>query len=214
MTGTIRVGIVDDHSIFLAGLQHAFRNINGIAIVAEGGTMDEALSIAEKDAPDVLLLDIDMPGNGIEAARQIVGHYPATRVIMLSGSDDDACVSQSIIVGAHGYLVKGASRSEICEAIRAVVGGEGYISARLATRYALQFLREGRRLAEEVDSEDELSARELQVFKYASEGMSNKEIADKLELSLSTIKNNMSCILRKLKSRNRIEALQKREIDK
>ncbi|MEQ1715526.1 MAG: response regulator transcription factor [Hyphomicrobium sp.] len=211
MTKTIRVGIVDDHPIFLAGLQHALKANNGISVVAEGHSMDDAVTIAAKTSPDVMLLDINMPGGGIEAARCIAAHHPSIRIIMLSGADDQIWVSRSIGAGALGYVVKGASKAEICEAIRTVDVGEEYMSVRLATRFALQFLREGPRPGDGDEGPGELNARETQVFKFASDGLSNKEIAAKLDLSVSTVKSNMSQILRKLNSRNRIEAFKKCE---
>lgn len=208
MGRTIRIAIVDDHPIYIAGLKHAFQAASGISVVAQGHSLDDAVLITQEHAPDILLLDVAMPGNGIEAAKQICSRHPRTRVIMLSGLDDDSVVMQALGAGALGYVVKGASRSELCDAIKAVDGGESYISARLATRYALEFLRQ-RQNGEDDDPQGEMSPREMEVFRLAREGLSNKEIARKLQLSLSTVKNNMSRVLRKLNSRNRIEALQK-----
>lgn len=210
MASAIRIGIVDDHPIFLAGLRQAIQSTRGFEVIAQGQSMDEALSIAGEHHPDVVLLDIDMPGNGIEAARRIAVLHPQIRIIMLSGMDDDVLVSQSIDAGAQGYVVKGVTRGELCDAIKAVQGGEGYISARLATRYALEYLRQRSPAAEEGE---EMSERELEIFSFAREGLNNREIAQRLDLSLSTVKNTMSRVLRKLNSRNRIEALQKCEFD-
>lgn len=209
MPRTIRIAIVDDHPIFLAGLKTAVQASAGIAVVAQGHSSDEAFAITAEHDPDVVLLDITMPGNGIEAARRIAHAHPRTRILMLSGNDDDHLVAQSIEAGADGYVVKGVSRAEICDAIRAVDGGEGYISARLATRFALAFLRREPAGVTDDDGAEAMSPRESEIFALAREGLSNREIAARLDLSISTVKNNMSRILRKSNSRNRIEALKK-----
>lgn len=179
-----------------------------MSVVAQGGSANDAVAIVREHKPDVLLLDISLPGNGIEAARRIAAEQAGTRVIMLSSSDEDLEVARAIEAGASGYVVKGVNRSELYDAIKAVDAGEAYISARLATRYAMRHLRNSRG-EEPCSAPSEMSSRESEIFKLARDGLSNREIARQLGLSISTVKNNMSRVLRKMNSRNRIEAMQR-----
>ena len=201
----IRIAIVDDHPIMRAGLVHTFERASAFEVVAEGATGDEAVHIAETFLPDLILLDINMPGDGVEAARRISRSCPAVRIIMLTAHDGEQHVLAALRNGASGYVVKGISSSELVSTAHAVHGGEAYVSPGLAAKLL------GPRIANATPgacskSVVELTAREEQILRFVCEGQSNKEIGDNIGLTEKTVKHYMTNILQKLHARNRVEA--------
>ncbi len=207
MDGTAKIGIVDDHPIFISGLKRAFHGAEGRMIVAEGGDRDAAVNMAKPDKVDLMLIDIGIPGGGIEAVRDILKKYPKMKIIMLTGSDDEDHLEAAITLGAQGYVLKGATSTELHDAVSAVLGGEQYVSTKLAARFLFRQLREGKWQSEDGGKRNLLSPTEQKIADLVSEGLSNREIADQVGLSIGRIKSHMTRILRKLGVRNRIEVM-------
>jgi two-component system nitrate/nitrite response regulator NarL len=201
----IRVAIVDDHPILRDGLVYTFNRADGFEVVGQGGTAEEAISIAELALPDLILLDLNMPGDGVHAARRISESCPAVRIVILTAHDGEEHVAAALRGGASGYVVKGVSSEELVKTVRAVHGGEGYVSPGLAAK--LLRMRSwdppsGRTPGEVVD----LTSREEEILRLVSAGRSNKEIGETVGLTEKTVKHYMTNILQKLHARNRVEA--------
>ena len=196
----IRIVVVDDHPMFRAGVVSSLAAQPDISVVGEGSSADEALSLAEELMPDVCLLDIAMPGSGLNAARSITSALPHTRVVMLTVSEDEDDLLAAMKAGASGYVLKGAAAAELVGVLRTVNAGEVYVAPGLAWG----LLREMSR-PRSVPI-DELSVREREVLELVAAGMSNQEIGDRLGLAEKTIKHYMTSILGKLRVRSRVEA--------
>jgi len=201
-----RVLLVDDHDLFRTGLRTLLDD-QEVQVVGECANGSDALDAVRELAPDVVLMDINMPGlSGVEATREISKTAPLTRVLVLTMSDEDADVMDAIIAGACGYLLKDTSISELMQGIRAAAVGESLVSPTIAAK-VLQRVRAAGALqngAEPVRAE--LSDRELQVLKLVANGMDNAAIAADLHISPKTVKNHISNILMKLQIENRIQA--------
>lgn len=204
MSDLIRLAVIDDHPIFRSGLHRALSRVPDVKIVAEGDSADDARRIASEGQADVMLLDITLPGDGIEALRAIVAAGAPIKVVMLTGSDDDERVADSLAAGANGYLLKGISAAELVDAVRSVHAGRPYITPALSSRMLIQRMR-AQRAPERVEAR--LNRREQEVLECAAQGLSNKEIAATLGLTLATVKNYMSRVLQKLHVRSRSEAV-------
>lgn len=207
MSPAIRVAIVDDHPFFREGVKRALRRVKDIELAAEGACASEARQIADEIKPDVLLLDIAMPGGGIEATRAITEKLPAVRVIILTGSDDDAKAEAALEAGAAGFLLKGVGTLELLEAVRCVHGGEPYITPAVSSRLLLNAARARRLTQDRRVKHSDLNRREQEILNAAILGLTNLEIARQLNLALPTVKNYMSRIFEKLNVRNRAEAI-------
>ena len=202
---TIRVAVVDDHPIMLDGLVHVFRREDGFEVVAQGTSAQDAVQIAETALPDLIFLDINMPGNGIEAARAISRVYPAVRIVMLTAHDGEQHVIDALRSGACGYVLKGVSSEELISTARAVHRGESYVSPGLAAK--LLGTRHQQALPVKPDPKFvTLTPREEQILRYVSLGMSNREVGQNIGLTEKTVKHYMTNILQKLHARNRVEA--------
>ena len=206
MDEQIKIAAVDDHPMFLDGLRRALRRAPDLSFVAEGYSAADACRIAEEVKPDVLLLDIGIPGGGLAAARAIKSTVPSVHIVMLTASDADEAVAEALSAGAKGYLLKGAGATEVIEAIRSVRSEVPYISIELASRMLVQKVVAERSQRQKWHTRVKLSEREQNILDFASQGMTNKEIADKLGLSVRTVKRQMSTILQKLQVRSRLEA--------
>lgn len=206
MSDSIRVVIADDHPIFRGGVARSLDEACAIEVVAECGTVDEALTAVSAFLPDIALLDISMPGNGINAARMINVEFPAVRVIMLTVSENDDDVIRAIEAGASGYVLKGVEADALIETIRSVHAGGSYISPSLAGRMLIAMGASGARKAKGRDPVSDLSKREEQILRLVAKGASNREIGDDLGLREATVKHYMTNILQKLHVRNRVEA--------
>jgi len=198
--------LVDDHDLFRSGLRTLLEG-QGVDVCGEAETGTQALTLIRETVPDVVVMDLNMPGiGGVEATRQISMIAPSTRVLVLTISDQDADVIDAILAGACGYLLKDAAIGELMAGIRAAAMGESLVSPAIASKL-LQRVRAthtSERDAENIRSE--LSEREVQVLKLIANGMDNGQIAADLHISPKTVKNHISNILMKLQKENRIQA--------
>jgi two-component system, NarL family, response regulator DevR len=199
-----RVLLVDDHEIVRLGLMTLINDQPDMQVVGEAGSGAEALRQVERLSPDVVLMDIRLPGEGgIEATRAVTARFPASKVVMLTSFADDELVMRAILAGAVGYVLKQVGNEELLRAISAAARGEALIdpatTARLLTR-----VRAAERKAEN-DVFSEISARELDVLAQVSRGKTNAEIGAVLNLSEKTVRNYVSSLLEKLALTNRIE---------
>jgi DNA-binding NarL/FixJ family response regulator len=206
LTVGVRVVIVDDHGLFRTGLRSLLEE-QGIQVVGEAGDGAEALEIVREVAPDVVLMDLNMPGMaGVEATQRIAQIAPLTRVVVLTISDDDSDVMDAILAGACGYLLKDSSIHDLVRGIQSAAVGEALISPQIASK-VLQRVRASNTLpqAEEL-IRSELSDREIDVLRLIANGKDNAQIARELTISPKTVKNHISNILVKLQIENRIQA--------
>jgi two-component system NarL family response regulator len=197
---------VDDHDLFRTGLRTLLEE-QGVDVVGEAPTGMEALRLIKDLAPEVVIMDLNMPGiSGVEATRQIAMIAPLTRVLVLTISDQDADVMDAIVSGACGYMLKDASIQELMAGIRAAAAGESLVSPTIASK-VLQRLRATSASPHEAETiQSELSDREIQVLKLIANGFDNAQIAADLHISPKTVKNHISNILMKLQIDNRIQA--------
>jgi DNA-binding NarL/FixJ family response regulator len=201
----LRVVLVDDHPVYRAGLARLLRE-SGVDVIAELPNGEAALEAVEELAPDVVVMDLNMPGmSGLEATRRLVAQSPATRVLVVSVSAQEADVTDAILAGASGYILKESPVEEVVAGIRAAAAGQSLISPRIATML-LQRIRDAAGAVDMDLAPAHLSARELEVLSLMAEGKSNHEIADKLVISPSTVHNHISSILMKLQVENRVQA--------
>lgn len=201
---TIRVVIADDHPIFRDGLVQSLEDGGIFEVVATGGSADEAVALAERHRPDVAVLDLSMPGGGIDAARRIAAAGTAGAVAMLTVSEDDADVTAAIAAGAIGYVLKGVAAAELRRILAGIARGEAHVSPALAA-HVLKAMQAPRRPAPRSPLED-LTRREEEILRLVATGQSNKEVAIALNLQERTVKHYMTEILGKLQARNRVEA--------
>jgi DNA-binding NarL/FixJ family response regulator len=203
MTKT-HVLLVDDHNIVRLGLMTLINDQPNMEVVGEAGTASEAVRAVERLRPDVVLMDIRMPGEGgIEATRVITARFPQTKVVMLTSFADDELVMRSIRAGAVGYVLKQVDNAELLRAIEAAARGEALLDPATTARL-LARVRETERKVEE-DAFRELSDREMDILVPLARGKTNAEIGQVLNLSEKTVSNHVSAILGKLHLSNRIE---------
>lgn len=203
----IRVAAVDDHQIFIAGLERAVKWAGDVELVASGSSGADALLIAATVQPDIMLLDISMPGDGIQCARQIASAQPLVKTVMLTASNDDEQLARALAAGAKGFLLKGIQLSELLEAIRAVHGGETYLSPDVAARLLARKSRNERREQGIQAAIQDLNPREQSILFLMVQGKTNLEIANQTGLSVSTVKTYISRIFDKMKVHNRVQAV-------
>ena len=201
----IKIVVVDDHPLFRSGVVRTLEEEHDIEVVAEGASADDALDLVKRHAPDVALLDISMPGNGISAARWIAERHPGVRITMLTVSENDQDVMKALEAGAVGYVLKGVGARDLVNMIRGVAQGESYISPSLAARL-LVAMNSADAAPSPKSALASLTEREEQILRLVAHGLSNKEVGRKLDLQEKTIKHHMTSILQKLHARNRVEA--------
>ena len=202
MSEQIRLLVVDDHPLFRQGVVASLSAEPDLAVVGEAGSGEEAQKLAGDLLPDVLLMDITMPGaGGITAARQINASWPVVRIIMLTVSEDQDNLMAALKAGARGYVLKGVSARELANAVRTVANGDVYISPSLASGILFEMTQ-----AQPDDLIGKLTEREKEILTLVAEGMTNKEIGEKLHLAEKTIKHYMTNVLQKLQVRSRVEA--------
>jgi DNA-binding NarL/FixJ family response regulator len=201
----IRVLVADDHPIFRDGLAVLLGSVGGIDVVGTAATGLEAVELAVSLRPQVVVMDVQMPGlNGIEATRRLATEAPEVGVVVLTMSEDDGTVFTAVRAGARGYLVKGAEQEEIVRAINTVASGGAVFGATLARRIA-EFFAAGPPAATEAFPE--LTAREREILELLAAGRSNAQIAQALFLSQKTVRNNVSNVFAKLQVADRAEAI-------
>lgn len=199
----IRVLIADDHRLFRQGLRQICEKVGRLEVVGEAENGEEAVALARRLQPDVVLMDIRMPVmDGVEATRRITARVPSARIIILTMYRQDQYVFDAIKAGARGYLLKDIDEQELVDAVRAVHRGEALIDPGLATR----LLEEFRRLSQSAPDVEELTPGEMDVLRLVAQGMDNKSIAGELSLSERTVTNRLSEIYQKLHVANRTQA--------
>ncbi len=202
----IRVLLADDHDLFRQGVRRLLEGVSDLEVIGEGRTGEETVRLVEDLVPDIVLLDITMPGlSGIDAARLIKTASPRTGVIMLTVHADEEFLFEAIKAGAMGYLLKDASPDDLVRAIRLIYGGEGLLAPSMAAKVMREFARtrEAKELAGVLNP---LTVREIEILQHVAEGLANKEIAHKLSISERTVKNHLSNIMEKLHVNSRTQA--------
>jgi DNA-binding NarL/FixJ family response regulator len=206
MEDTVRVLIAEDHPLFREGMRGRLDRVADVAVVGEAASGDEAVELAQKLEPDVILMDIKMPGlNGIEATREIQRANPQIGILVLTMFEDDDSVFAAMRAGAKGYLLKDSGGEGVVHAIRAVASGEAVFGPGVAERIIGYF--SAPRAAAPQRAFPELTEREEEVLSLVAQGKSNREIARQLFVSLKTVRNHVSNILLKLQVADRAQAV-------
>jgi two-component system, NarL family, nitrate/nitrite response regulator NarL len=205
MVEPIRVAVIDDHPLFREGVAHTIQRSGILQVIAEGATAEDAIRIAKAELPDIVLLDVSMPGGGVEAARAISNACPVVKIIMLTVSESEEHVHEAMEAGVRGYVLKGTSGLELVNTLRAVARGEYYVTPRLAARI-LALSRRPQKTPVPEGAFPDLTKREEQILDRVARGLTNKEIAKALQISEKTVKHYMTNIMQKLQVRNRVEA--------
>ncbi len=206
MSERIQILLADDHTLFRDGLRALFGSLPDTAVIGEAADGTEAIARAEELQPDVILMDIQMPGiNGIEATRRIVQTSPHIGVIMVTMFEDDDSVFAALRAGARGYVLKGADQEAMVRTIRAVARGEALFGQVIAARLQT-FFAESKRLSAAV-AFPELTEREREVLELIAQGYSNAAMGRELSISVKTVRNHVSNILSKLQVVDRAQAI-------
>ena len=202
----MRVMLVDDRPLVRNGIASLLR-AHGHEVVAEANDGFEALELVGGASPDLILMDIQMPGmGGLEATRLIKAQHSETKIVILTVSDDENDLFEAVKSGAHGYLLKDLEAPQFFEALDAIDRGEAVIPTRLAGNLLAEF-RSKSQGAQDLDPSDSLSPREREVLDLVSQGLTNKEVAERLYVSENTVKYHMKNILDKLHLRNRSQVI-------
>lgn len=202
MNEKIRVLVVDDHPMFRQGVVHSLGTDSGLTVVGETASGEEALKLARELLPDVVLLDISMPGwNGLVTAEKINSACPATTIVMLTVSEDKDQLFAAFKAGARAYVLKGVSARELTQVVRTAASGEVYVSPSLASEMLVSLTQ-----SQAPDPLQELTEREREILGLIGTGMTNREIGERIFLSEKTIKHYVTNILQKLQVRSRVEA--------
>ena len=209
---TIRVLIVDDHTLFREGLSAILMNVPDIDVVGEASTGREAIIQVETLIPDIVLMDISMSDmNGIQATQQILADGPDTGIIMLTMLEDNDSLFAAMCAGARGYILKGADKAEVLKTIRGVADGEALFGPKIAARLTSFFQNSGgmAHRNEIAPPFPDLTDREREVLELIAAGENNQEIARKLHISVKTVSNHISSIFNKLQVSDRAQAIVK-----
>jgi DNA-binding NarL/FixJ family response regulator len=208
-TEQLKVIIADDHALFRRGLEMVLEKEPDIEVVGEAHDGEQAIERAQALMPDVMLMDVRMPrGSGIEATQRIKELMPHVKILMLTHSDDEADLYESIKAGASGYLLKEVSTEEVADAVRSVWQGHSRISPAMASKLLNEFQTLTKRADERQPlAPPRLTERELQVLRLVAKGLGNRDIAQQLYISENTVKNHIRNILEKLQLHSRMEAV-------
>jgi DNA-binding NarL/FixJ family response regulator len=206
MGNRISVLIADDHSLIRQGLKQILELESDIVVIAQASNGSEAIQLAREYKPDVILMDINMPGiNGLQAIEQIKDDKISSRIIVLTIHEDREYLFKTLQMGAEGYVLKDAEPKVLIEAIRNVHSGRSYIQSNMTMELVKEFNRVTLHEKEKHD-DNNLTSREVEVLELIAEGMINKEIAKQLYISEKTVKNHVSNIFRKLNVSDRTQA--------
>jgi DNA-binding NarL/FixJ family response regulator len=207
--GPVRVLVADDQALFRRGVVVVLSASKDIEVVGEAADGEEAVAAAQELQPDVVLMDVRMPRlSGVEATRHIRRSLPGTEVLMLTVSDEEEDLFESVKAGANGYLLKEVAIEEIAETVRAMAEGQAVVSPSMTTKLLSEFRSLARRASEREELPPPgLTEREMQVLQLMAQSKSNKEIAAALFISENTVKNHVRNILEKLHLHSRMEAV-------
>jgi two-component system response regulator DegU len=206
----IKVMVVDDHTLVRQGFVNILNLCSEFKVVGEAEQSDQALELLNKVTPDVILMDLRIPGseiNGIEATAQVTKNFPGIKVIILSMWDREEDVLEAVKSGAVGYILKDVSKEDLFKAIKLVYKGEAYIQPQLAYKVIKKFAYLDELLKEKETSPVELSPRQLEVLKLVAEGLPNKSIASALNIGEKTVKTHLRLIFRKFDITSRSQAV-------
>ncbi len=207
MSEPIRVAVVDDQELFRRGMTMLLGIEDGIEVVGEASNGAEGVELVISTAPDVVLLDVRMPKqSGIEACVAIKAAVPATKIIMLTVSDEEADLYEAVKSGASGYLLKDSSIEEVAQGIRVVADGQSLISPSMAAKLIDEF-KTMSKPDRDTGPALKLTERELEVLRLVAKGLSNRDVASQLAISENTVKNHVRNILEKLQLHSRMEAV-------
>jgi DNA-binding NarL/FixJ family response regulator len=204
MSPSISIVVIDDHPLLREGVISTLGAMDDFEVIGQGENYDDALSIAHQTMPDIILLDISMPGGGVGAARDIHAALPSIRLVMLTASENEKDVMSALQAGASAYILKGRGGKELVDLVRRVWSGETFITPSLASSILLDSYN--REPSPESSLLDKLNERESSILKALERGLTNRQIAGELFLSEKTIKHYMTNILQKLQVKNRVEA--------
>ncbi len=197
---TIRVMLADDHIVVRSGLRRLLEQSGGMEVVAEVESGEQAYQLFSEHKPDVLVMDLSMPGiGGLEALRRLMARHPAAHIVIFSMHENAAFASQALTAGALGYVAKSEAAEDLVRAVREAAAGRGFISPAVAQKIALQSL------SGDEEPTSKLSAREFEVFRLLAEGKSVDEIAEVLKISQKTVANYQTILKQKLDITNSVE---------
>ncbi|MDD9725910.1 response regulator transcription factor [Roseovarius sp. SK2] len=200
----ITVAFVDDHPIMLAGICHLFKELGEFSVVASGSASADVVEIAQSIKPDVIVLDLNMPGDVVQAIVKVANNFPETKMVAITASSSKDTAIAALEAGVLGYVLKGSSLDELSEAIRQVQVGETYLSPSVSATVIAGLRQKARsRLVPRV----RFSKREEDVLRLLLQGCTNREIAEALTLQEKTVKHYMSVLIQKLNVRNRVEVV-------
>ena len=204
---TIRILLADDHALVRQGTRELLEQQEDLEVIAEASDGKEAVQLALREVPDVVIIDFSMPRlNGIEATRQIKAVSPNIAVLVLTAYDSEQYVFAFLEAGAAGYLLKDVSVDELVKAVRAVYAGESVLHPAITRKVISRFARTGAGQGTE-DTLDQITERELEVLKLAARGLSNRDIARELDISMRTVQTHLSNVFNKLGVGSRTEAV-------
>ena len=201
----IRIVIVDDHPLFRDGVAQAINTDKRFKLAGTGGSGPDALRLVRDHLPDIALLDLNMPGGGVDLIAQIVRACPETKIVLLTVSEEEDHVTEALNHGGRGYILKGIGGSELMSTLINIHQGESFVTPKLAAMLIKQINQRSKK-TKQVDGITSLNVREEDILGRVAEGWTNKEIARQLNLSEKTIKHYMTSIMQKLHVRNRLQA--------
>lgn len=204
LSSPVSIIVVDDHAIFRRGVVETIGQDHQMTIVGEGASRDEAIELVARFKPDIALIDLSMPGGGIQAVREIHARHPEIKIVVLTVSEEHDDVMQALEAGASGYVLKGTSAEELQAVIRSISAGEPYIAPRLGFRL-LSDLRNRGEPRKPVAGFELLTPKEREILKLVGLGLNNEEIAQKSGVQIQTVKFHVSNLLEKLNLRNRVQ---------
>jgi len=208
MYPNIKITLADDHQIFRDGIKSLLSDEENLSVIAEASNSDELLSSLKISQPDILILDISMPKiSGIELTKIISEQFPLVNILILSMHKNEDFVISAMRNGAKGYLPKDTSRKELLEAIHAIAQGEEYLGKLISSGILRSYINKSRIGFERTDKEELLTQREKEIIEKVGAGLSNKEIADKLFISVRTVDCHKNNIMKKLKIKSTAELI-------